>query len=62
MAKKISAMLYDLSRNAGKAASWLNTAETVATGNPQKIVKHASRRAISGLAYGLARKINKSIK
>lgn len=44
--KKISSNLYNISRTINKLASTMNDIETVATGNPKKIMKRAKKKTV----------------
>lgn len=54
--------LYDISRTTGKAASKLNTVKTIMSGDPEKIAKHLTRKAVYKTSNKVARKINKNFK
>ena len=54
--------LYELSRLSGKTASKLNTAKTIMSGNPEKIVKHIARKEVYKASNKIARKINGKLK
>lgn len=41
--KKLSGYLYNVTRKMGKAASTVNTIETIASGDPKKIAKRLVR-------------------
>jgi hypothetical protein len=58
---KLSGMLYNISRLAGKTASTITDVETVLSGNPEKIIKRAGRKTIYKHTNKTARKINRNL-
>jgi hypothetical protein len=54
---KASGFLYGISRKIGKIAGTMNTIETIASGDPAKIVKHFGRK----MAYKGANKVVRKI-
>lgn len=55
--KKISSNLYNISRTINKLASTMNDIETVATGNPKKIMKRAKKKTIGKTLNKITRSI-----
>jgi hypothetical protein len=46
MGKGLTGLLYDASRVLGKAATTINDAKTIASGDPAKIAKRFTKKAI----------------
>lgn len=62
MLKKISNILYAITRKIGKAASTAADLETLATLNPEKIIKRIIRKKINKAGYKATSKISRKIK
>lgn len=54
---KLTSELYKLSRSINKTASTLNDIETLASGNPKKIMKRAKRKTVRKTLNKISRKI-----
>jgi hypothetical protein len=61
MSKKVTGMLYGISRATGKAATRMNDVETILSGNPKKIVKRFAKKAINKTAFKTANKISNKL-
>lgn len=54
---KLTSDLYKLSRKLGKTASIINDIETLASGNPKKILKRSKKKTVGKALNKLNRKI-----
>ena len=54
--------LYKISRITGKAASKMNTARTIMSGDPKKIAKHVARKQVYKTGNRLTKKVSGKIK
>lgn len=55
--KKISTKFYNVSRVINRVASVMNDVETIATGNPKKIIKRAKKKAVGKTLNKISRNI-----
>jgi hypothetical protein len=62
MGKGLTGLLYDASRVLGKAATTINDAKTIASGDPAKIAKRFTKKAINKTGNKVIREINKKVK
>lgn len=53
--------LYKLARKLNKAASFINDAKTLSTGDPKKIAKRYARKHTYKTSHGMANKIARAI-
>lgn len=62
MLKSIKKALYKVSRTSGKLASKITDIETLASGDPEKIIKRVARKKVYKESNKIARKINNKLK
>lgn len=60
--RRWSSFFYEIARKAGKTASFFNDLETLASGNPKRIVKRMARKAVWKTHNKSAKKISDKIK
>lgn len=60
--KKLSSILYKISRNIGKSSTVINDVETLLTFNPKKIYKRMVRKQVNKTGYKITKKINRKFK
>lgn len=61
MGKKLTGLMYDISRAAGKTATRMNDVNTLMSGNPKKIAKHFARKAVNKTVFKTANKISNKL-
>lgn len=61
MGKKLTGLLYDISRTAGKTATRMNDVNTILSGNPKKIAKRFARKAVNKTLFKTANKVSNKL-
>jgi hypothetical protein len=59
--KRLTGLMYNISRTTGRAAAKMRDIDTILSGNPKKIAKRFARKTINKMAFKTANKVSNKL-